>query len=711
MVDGIGDEKAGGSAPTVFISYASQDVAVANAVVAALECHDVKCWIAPRDVVPGVFYAGAIVHAIDASKVIVLVLSESAANSQHVLREVERASSQRHPVVAFRIDRAPMPAELQYFLNTSHWLDASATGVEHSLPKLVDAVQRVMAPPAAAAPGNIGGAPKPAANGQHRPIVTATRHRLRRPMLALGVLIALGLVSFAAHKLWFSKHTASAGPVASEPTAATPVTPAISEKSVAVLPFVDMSEKKDQEYFSDGLSEELIDMLTKIPELRVPARTSSFYFKGKQVTISEIARALGVAHVLEGSVRKSGATLRITAQLIRVDSGYHLWSETYDRQVDDIFKVQDEIAGAVVKALKVSLLDGEAPSATLTSSSEAYELYLQARSLLHGGTSDDSLRAYADLQRALQLDPKFALAWAQLAGTLSDDGVNWTRVFRPNDSPPQAAATDPDAGSGWSQADTDRNWAYSWEQARAAAHAAAEQAIRFGPALGTSHMAMGLVLSGLDRNWTAADVEMKKARELAPGKAGITLAAAQLAMRLGRLPEALQLASRGLTQDPLGEAVGLLGYIQYVSGDLEGAEVSIRKSLELYPIQTGVHSVYAFVLLARGEPQVALTEFERESAPQFRDVGVPSALDALGRRSEADRAIALAEQKWGNGMAWNIGCFYGRRNDADQAFRWLERAYRQHDGGMSELKVEPALNSLRRDPRYEVLLHKMNLPD
>jgi Flp pilus assembly protein TadD len=308
-------------------------------------------------------------------------------------------------------------------------------------------------------------------------------------------------------------------------------------------------------------------------------------------------------------------------------------------------------------------------------------------------------------------DPNFAFAWATLSALLSDDGVDWTRVFKPIGSPSEPAETEQDVGTSWTHADIDQNWANSWSQARAAAYAAAEHAIKVGPDLGISHAAMSSVLSGLDRNWAAADIELKKAHELAPGKAGITLRAAILAMRLGRLPEALQLANLAFMQDPLGDAIGWLGYIQYISGDLDEAQASARKQIELYPTETAVHSRYAFVLLARGEPNAALSEFGRESAPQFRDVGLPFALDALGRRSEADRAIALAEQKWGNGMAWNIACFYGSRNDSEQAFRWLERAYSQHDGGMSELKVEPMLKSLHRDPRYKLLLHKLNLPE
>jgi TolB-like protein len=703
MAEGGSDEKPSASTPIVFISYASQDTPVANAITEALEHSGVRCWIAPRDVTPGASYAGQIIHAIDAAAASVLILSKDAASSPHVLREVERSTSKRHPIVSLRIDQAPLPADFEYFLNTSHWLDASAGDMGRALPKLVAAVQLAVNAPAAMAVDTPTSHPTPPVSARALP----------RLALVLASVVGLGLLGLAVDRLWLSGHrptaTSATTPVSSASVPGA-VTPAIPEKSVAVLPFVDMSEKKDQEYFADGLSEELIDLLTKIPNLRVPARTSSFYFKGKQVTVSAIAKALGVAHVLEGSVRKSGRTLRITAQLIRVDSGYHLWSETYDRQVDDIFKVQDEIAGAVVKALKVSLLDGEAPSATLTTSSEAYEFYLQARSLLRSGTSDDALRAYADLQRAVTLDPKFALAWATLAAILSSDGVDWTRVFKPIDSPSQPAEIDQNLGPSWSHGDIDQNWAGSWARARVAAHAAAEQAIRFRPDLGRSHAAMGRVLSDLDWNWAAADVELKKARELAPGNAGITLSGARLAMFLGRVPEALQLANRAFAQDPLGDAVDMLGYLQFIGGDFDGAQVSLRKVIELYPTELGAHERYARVLLARGEPQAALSEFERENAPQFRDVGVPFALDALGRRSEADRAIALAEQKWANGMAWNIACFYGSRNDSDRAFYWLERAYRQHDGGMKLLKIEPTLRNLQRDPRYKALLHKMNLP-
>jgi TolB-like protein len=712
VVEGSSDEHAIGahtSTYAVFISYASQDTAVANAVVAALERHGVKCWIAPRDVIPGELYADEIIRSINGVKVFVVVLSASAIASRHVGKEIERASSKRRPIVTFRTDAAPLTTALEYFLSESQWVDVGIDGTEAAFGKLITAVQHQLAPTSTA-----GSTVLPMSEAGRGPMASVRPGlRWRRPIVAIGAVITVVGAFLVVDKVWLSKHIAKGEPVIAVASMPAPNALAIPEKSVAVLPFVDMSEKHDQEYFSDGLSEELIDMLTKVSELRVPARTSSFYFKGKQAKISEIAKELLVAHLLEGSVRKSGNHLRITVQLIRADNGYHLWSETYDRQLDDIFKVQDEIAAAVVKALKVSLLANTAPSATLTSSSEAYQLYLHAGSLYRHGTSDDTLRAYADLQQALSLDPKFVLAWARLAMLLTTDTVDWTRIFKPVASTSQSSDADQSLGQSWqdSDIDQDRNWQRSWAQARAAAHTAAERAIKLGPDLGESHRAMSAVLAYVDWNWAAADVELKKARQLEPTDARITLQASILAMNLGRVSEGLELARDAATRDPLGFAWGVIADGQYASGALNEAEVSYQKLIELYPTATGVHSAYAFVLLARGESQAALSEFERDSAPQFRDVGRPFALDALGRRSEADRAIALAEQKWGNGMAWNIGQFYASRNDSDRAFSWLERAYRQHDGGMSSLKTDPIYKSLHRDPRYKALLRKVNLPE
>src|SRR5450631_420728 len=382
--------EAAATAARVFISYASHDAEIAQEVCAALEAAGSLCWMAQRDVKPGAQYADAIVRAINEAKAVVLVMSGSAVGSSHVGKEIERASSKRKPIIAFRIDAAPLNHALEYFLSESQWIEVPKLGMPAALARLKEAVGQGSAPSQGAA------ADKHANRAKKRIAVVAA------VVIALGGAVALGL-HFSA-----SNHGDDRLPAAT----------ANSDKSIAVLPFVDMSEKKDQEYFSDGLSEELIDMLTKVPELRVPARTSSFYFKGKEATIADIAKALGVAHVLEGSVRKSGNTLRITAQLVRVDNGYDVWSETYDRPLDDIFKIQDEIAAAVVTALRVHLLPMQQPSAQeelRTGNLAAYTLYLQGRQSYNQGDAAGYQRAVTAFRAATALEPRYAAAYADLA--------------------------------------------------------------------------------------------------------------------------------------------------------------------------------------------------------------------------------------------------------------------------------------------------------
>jgi TolB-like protein/Tfp pilus assembly protein PilF len=669
------DAKASSSTPSVFISYASLDGAIAETACEALERAGVTCWIAPRDVTPGAFYGDEIVHAIDAAKAIVLILSQNAATSPHVLREVERAASRRHAVISLRIDKAPLPAGLEYFLNTSQWLDASSGDTVRALPKLVSAVQLAIQ--------------APAMTPADTPRLHATPAVYARSTWRTGIVasvIALGLAVFAADRLWLSGRR-SLAPPAQAPAASSPPTvpavPTIPEKSVAVLPFVDMSAKKDQEYFSDGLSEELIDMLAKVPDLRVPARTSSFYFKGKQATIAEIAKALGVAQVLEGSVRKSGNNLRITAQLIRADNGYHVWSETYDRAANDVFKVQDEIANAVVKALKVALLSAPARRSATATNTEAYTIYLQGRSLIESsGNAARMSTGIEYLERAAKLDPSFAPTWATLS-----------RVYLANFF---------DHGIGH-YPDT-RNTAYD----------AAERAIKLDPDLPEAHVAMGRVYM-FDWNWKGAERELGRALELDPANATVARNAHYLSAVLGRFDDAERHAKAAVDLDPLNYTNYLrLGDAEFYAGKLALAEAAYRKTLELRSDAQEVHAALATVLLAQGKPDEALAEVKREPDAANREITLPLILDAIGRTSEADRALTLAETKYGNSFPFAIGELYVSRNDLDRAFAWWDRAYQQHDDGLAALKQAPMVTrskQLTLDPRYKALLLKMKLPE
>ena len=509
-------------------------------------------------------------------------------------------------------------------------------------------------------------------------IAAQTGRRLDR---AIIVVLAIALSYFVVDKFWLSRHTApqvtGEAAVAQAdvkehvaPAAPLPAT-AVPEKSVAVLPFIDMSEKHDQEYFSDGLSEELIDMLVKVPDLRVPARTSSFYFKGKQATIKDIAATLGVAHVLEGSVRKSGNSLRITAQLIRVDNGYHLWSKTFDRKLDDIFKVQDDIAGAVVNALQVSLLQGGRPNPKGTQSSEAYNLYLQATYIARNAvTTADQEKVVAFLQRAVTIDPAYAAAWSQQSSWLDDLGRT--------------------------------------KQARAAA----ERGLELDPNLPLAHTNMARVIFTDDFDLIAGGKYLQQALQLDP-KDSYTMAwLGQLAIYRGDFGKAIDLNTRATQLDPANPyRYGDLYRAYFYAGRYTEAAAADRRMRDLKPQALGKHYDASQILLAKGDAAGALAELDRESDATIRlGCGCRTLmLDALGRKAEADASLRKLELTRANEDAYGIGRVYAERGDLDQAFAWLERAYRQRDSDLPFVKVDPLMKNIQKDPRFHDLLIKLQL--
>lgn len=534
--------------------------------------------------------------------------------------------------------------------------------------RLVAPVTRWIDTPAVSAAGS---AVTPAPATTTLATTTVPSSPSRRSGIALTLALALLIAYLAANSFWPSKPVAG-----SRQTPAT--TTAVGEQSIAVLPFTDMSESKDQEYFADGTAEEIIDLLAAVPELHVPARTSSFYFKGKPTKIPDIARELGVAYVLEGSVRRSGDHVRVAAQLVRADNGYHLWSETYDRKVDDIFGIQDEIAGAVVKALKVTLLEGPLPRAIPTSSSNVYTLYLQARSLWNRGTPADNAKTIDYLKRALAVDSNFAPAWALLA---------------------QAHSV------AFSLYGTD-----SYLDARTEAHRAAEQALKLGPKLSDAHVAMSWVRFDLDWEWESADAEVKQALALDPGNADAYRLASFIENALGRNRDALALARAAVSRDPLS-AWNYMA-VAYVQRDLDSpaeATLAYRKALDLNPTAAYLHARLGMLLLDRGEREAGLAEIERETDRVVRQLTLPYALYVLGRNEEADRMLADAQQKYGGRWAAHIARVYALRHDPDQAFAWLDLAYRQHERSL--VYVKSWFNNLRFDPRYKALLQSMNLPE
>jgi TolB-like protein/Tfp pilus assembly protein PilF len=632
----------------VFVSYASQDAAVANSLVANLE-HNLKCWIAPRDVKAGTVYADAIVRAINDAKALVLILSMSSMASSHVGREVERAASKRKQIIAFRLDAAALSPELEYFLSNSQWIDVPTLGMPAALTKLKEAVgQGSTTPPQAVANPRSGGVRK-------RAIIVAAA--------------VFGVAAAGAIGLHFWPRGRGGAQV--------PAVIAISDKSIAVLPFVDMSEKRDQEYFADGMTEEIIDLLARVPDLQVPARTSSFYFKGRQSTIADITRALGVQNVLEGSVRKSGSILRVTVQLIRADTGYHIWSQTYDRKLDDIFKVQDEIAGTVVKELKASLLHNESLRAPPTANGDAYTLYLQARALFRRGETEDYQSAYDHLQKALVLDPHFASAWSEIA---------WIRVrqYRLELVPlPQASRE---------------------------AHAAIAKALQLAPNLAEAHLTLGRILYLMDWDWLQAESEINRAIDLDPGIADSYQWAGMVQATLRRTKEAMRFYQQVRARDPLAPHAYELSAELYIrEGNWADAEKDWARAHALLPAMYD-ESYIAQVELVRGRPELALASLG-DSKGHYAAAWRSRALLALGRKADADAELARLEVIGADSVPYRIAVLHALRGEIPDAFKWLDRAYGLHDLDLLFVKGDPDLKIIESDPRYKAFLKKMNLPE
>jgi adenylate cyclase len=395
----------------------------------------------------------------------------------------------------------------------------------------------------------------------------------------VGGLLILAAVYLAADRFLVSKR---AVPAAEVPAKLPAPIDAVSEKSVAVLPFVDMSEKKDQEYFSDGLSEELIDHLAHAPDLKVIARTSSFQFKGKNEDMRAIGQRLGVANLLEGSVRTSGNTLRITVQLVRADSGYHIWSETYDRKADDIFKIQDEIAASVLQALKASLIQGSVENTAGTQNIAAYNLYMQGNAIYQRtNTRTDYEMAFDYLHKALKEDPNYAQAWALMSAVLSQQGeYGYVPVI----------------------------------SARHDSRHAAERALELDPTLANAHVAMGryLIINELDLSGGAHQIQ--RALELEPNNQWALGWAGTLALMRGQFQTATSLLQRSVASDPINPWRYRDLAINYLlSGKYSEALDTFQRTIDLNPADTERHLFPGLILLAQGNPLAALAEIDREN--------------------------------------------------------------------------------------------------
>jgi TolB-like protein/DNA-binding winged helix-turn-helix (wHTH) protein/Tfp pilus assembly protein PilF len=458
--------------------------------------------------------------------------------------------------------------------------------------------------------------------------------------------------------------------------------PSLNKTSIAVLPFEDMSPTKDEEYFSDGLAEQLINDLAKVSGLEVVGRSSAFQFKDRNEDVREVGRKLGVANVLEGSVRRDGNHVRITAELIKADDGFQLWSQTYDREIKDILAVEDEIALGTTEALQLKLLGGNGRPFTpnlRSTNPEAYQAYLQAEYFLGRGKSKEDLgKALAYTDNAIKLDENYAPAWALRASVENAMAL--------------VALTD--ATEGFRKARDD-----------------AERAITLDPTLASAYVALATTQIYYDWDWDAADASLTKAAALEPGNVEVFRIRANLSKVLGHLDQAIKLYEQAVLLDPLrANSYVSLGQLLYVTGRYDEARAALQQALDLNPQATYAHVILGQILIAQGKPQQALAEIEKEPNEGGKLPGEVLAYHALGREQDSNVALGGLIAKYHTYAAYQIAQVYAYRGDSDKSFEWLERAYDQRDTGLPSFNTEPLFKNLHHDPRYTELLKKMRLP-
>ncbi len=511
--------------------------------------------------------------------------------------------------------------------------------------------------------------------------------RPRRVPVA-GAIIVLAALAIAA-MLWFSRTKAPAvasvpDPAASSRSAmassalasssgAANALDAVSSRSIAVLPFADLSKSRDQGYMSDGLAEELLNLLAKVPNLRVIARTSSFSFQGKSDDVATIGRALDVDHVLQGSVRTSGKRLRISAQLIRARDNTQVWSETYDRTVDDVFAVQDEIAAAVVDQLKIKLM-GAPPHAQKTDP-RAYALYLEARQAGRRGNAEGQRMAEAKYRQALVIDPAYAPAWVGLSSSYANQA---NAGLRPG------------------------------EEGFRLAREAVDKALSIDPEAARAHAQRGFLAMSHERDLSLAAMHLQRALELAPDDFGTLLNAGRLMQALGRFDQAIAIDQFVAARDPLNARAHYnLGVDLYFAGRSDEAIASWRTTLALSPDFIGTWYNIAIAQAHAGQPGAALDSVRREPAGVWQMIGLPIVYQSLGKRAESDAALKLLTVGHADDAAYNIAYVHAARGETDHAFEWLDRAVAVSDAGLSDIAFEPDFTSIHPDPRWLPMLEKL----
>ena len=453
-------------------------------------------------------------------------------------------------------------------------------------------------------------------------------------------------------------------------------TPEVNQgNSIAVLPFVNLSDDPGNEYFSEGISEEILNALAQVESFNVVGRTSSFAFKDRNKDLRKIGKALSATHVLEGSVRKAGDQVRITAQLIKTDDGFHLWSETFDHKLEDIFAIQVQIAEAVTMQLKRALLT--TPTKITEANPEAYSLYLQARYLERQSTSKSNKQALSLIQQALSIAPEYPEAWYRLAS------IYRNMTAKANLTPVDGSRL---------------------------AREAAKQALVYNPDYAPAYALLGWLDSHFEPDLASAAKHFQRALALAPTDLEIISSAASLARSLGRLNAAIALREYTTALDPVNPVNHtFLGFCYRCAGRFDEAIASYRVALRLSPgILSAQYNIGASRML-QGRPQEALAETLQEEVEGYRVMGLAPIYHDLGMTAESDEAMAVMIEKYAVEGAYNIAFMFAYRGENDLAFEWLEKALQGQDAGLTQINSEPIIANLYSDSRWEPFMQRIGM--
>jgi TolB-like protein/Tfp pilus assembly protein PilF len=653
----------------VFLSYASQDAEAAQKVCEALRAAGVEVWFDKSELRGGDAWDQSIRRQIKNCALFIPVVSRHThERAEGYFRlEWKLAVDRSHLITATKAFLLPVviddsPDDDEQVPDRFRELQWTRLPGGKTPPAFVERVQRLlsgeMAPqePRAHSAGSAGASP-PAGRGS-----TRRRMGVWYGAIAAAVLLALGYLGMERLKQ------------PSAPNAA----------SIAVLPLANESGEAAQQYFSDGISEDLITALSQFPGLKVIGRTSAFQFRDSKEDSRSIGAKLGVAHLLEGSVRKSGDLIRVSAELIDAADGTTQWSERYDRPYQDLFALQDEITRAVAEALKAKLLPSERaaeqsdrpPSGNL----EAYNALLQGRFYASRATEADFRKAVGYYTQAIALDPRYALAWIGIAGT-------WTNL-----------------GSGYLEG-------APAQEAYAKAREAIDRALALSPDLATAHGARGYLLLIADLDWHGAEAEYRRALALAPNDGQVKFNYGMLLATFGDVDHAIELTRQVLATEPL-RATYYNWLACYLSGlhRLDEAEQAIRRAIELQPGAATYHNNLAVIEIQRGNTQAALAAAQAEAPGPWQDVALALARQIGTDRSAADAALKTLIEKLAGGAPFQIAEVYALRNDAKATFEWLDRAWSSRDAGLGNLLFDPLILRFREDPRFAAFCRKVGLP-